>query len=151
MQIQMATQGAKEARPAKKIIPESPMEFRSALASFYLAVDTVGMDARRKLTELAQWFGGSAGEIIAAHVPQPDAETAYPTCLSRLEPLYGGNADSIVPLTKQLAQGKAIGENNLESHLYFFAKLLTAETVATQQGQRDQLDKRDIITEIAES
>ena len=100
---------------------------------------------------MAQWFGGSAGEIIAAHVPQPDAKTAYPTCLSRLEQLYGGNADSIVPLTRQLAQGKAIGENDLESHLYFFAKLLSVETVANQQGQRGQLDKRDTIAEIAEN
>merc|ERR1711888_247587 len=48
MQRQMATQGAREARPVKKIIPESPMEFRSALARFYLAVDAEGMDARRK-------------------------------------------------------------------------------------------------------
>ena len=151
MQRQMATQGAREARPVKKIIPESPMEFRSALARFYLAVDAEGMDARRKLNELAQWFGGSAGEIIAAHVTHQDAETAYPTCLSRVEQLYGGNADSIVPLTRQLAQGKAIGENDLESHLFFFAKLLSMETVANQQGQRDQLNKRDIIAEIAEN
>ena len=151
MQRQMATQGAREARPSKKIVPESPMEFRSALARFYLAVDAEGMDARRKLNELAQWFGGSAGEIVAAYVPQQDAETAYPTCLSRLEQLYGGNADSIVPLTKQLAQGKAIGENDLECHLFFFAKLLSAETVAIQQGQRDQLDKRDVVAEIAEN
>ena len=65
--------------------------------------------------------------------------------------LYGGNSDSIVPLTKQLAQGKSIGENDLEGHLYFFAKWLTAETVAEQQGQRSQLDKRDVIAEIAEN
>ena len=52
---------------------------------------------------------------------------------------------------RQLAQGKAIGETDLESHLYFFAKLLSAETMANQQGQRDQLDKRDIIAEIAEN
>ena len=127
------------------------MEFRWALARFYLAVDAEGMDARRKLNELAQWFGGSAGEIIAAYVPQHDAKTAYPTCLSRLEQLYGGNADSIVLLTRQLTQGKAIGENDLEGHLFFFAKLLSAETVADQQGQRDQLDKRDVIAEIAEN
>ena len=65
----------------------SPL-FRSALARFYLAVDAEGMDARRKLNKLAQWFDGSAGEIIAAHVPQQDADTAYPTCLSRLEQLW---------------------------------------------------------------
>ena len=148
---QIAAQTAREARPAKKFCSETPMEFRNTLSRFYLAVDNVGMNARMKLNEMGHWFGGSAAEFVECHVSNPDAEMGYAQAISQLESLFGGNCDSALPLVKQLSQGKAIGENDLDGHLQLLSKLWMAESVAQRLGQRDQLDRRESIAEIAEA
>ena len=60
----MAASHAKDSRPTKKFGGGNPFEYRNYIARFEQAVNSVGMDKRMKLLELAHWFSGNAAEVV---------------------------------------------------------------------------------------
>ena len=47
--------------------------------------------------------------------------------------------------------GKPLAESDLDGHVTLLAKMISAESRASEIGQLDQLDRRDNIAEIAEN
>ena len=150
-QRQLAAQHAKEARPAKKFASGSSLEYRNVMARFDMAVKSPGMDSRMKLLEMMHWFAGNAGDVVDCYAASRDSDLAYATVRSELDSLYGATSDSVVPLIRQLASGKAISEFDHDGHLTLYTKLIFAEATAREVGQMDQLNRRDNIADIAEN
>ena len=149
-QRKMAASHAKDSRPAKKFGGGTPFEYRNCIARFEQAVNSVGMDARMKLLEMAHWFSGNAADLVDSFSANKNAEEAYAKARSQLDTLYGSTCDSILPLVRQISMGKPIAESDLEGHVTLLTKLITAESTASEIGQLDQLDRRDNIADIAE-
>ena len=57
----------------------------------------------------------------------------------------------MVPLVCLISVGKPIAENDLEGHFALFTKMISAEATASEIGQLHQLDRRDVIADIAEA
>ena len=150
-QRQLAAQHAKEARPAKKFSTGSSLEYRNVMARFDMAVKSPGMDSRMKLLEMMHWFAGNAGDVVDCYAASRDSDLAYATVRSELDSLYGATSDSVVPLIRQLASGKAISEFDHDGHLTLYTRLIFAEATAREVGQMDQLNRRDNIADIAEN
>ena len=119
------------------------------IARFEQADNNPGMSARGRLLELSFWFGGHAGEVVECYAAHRDANVAYAT-RSQLDSLFGATCDSVVPLVRQIASDRPIGEYDLDGHLGLFTKMIKAEAMAAEIGQMDQLHRRDVIAEIAE-
>ena len=95
----MAQKQAKEARPAKKFVDEGSLAFRGTLQRFHAAVNIPGLSAKLKMIELPFWFGGVAETLIASYATFEDADAAFNDVISELCFLYGGNSDSIAPVS----------------------------------------------------
>ena len=115
-----------------------------------MAIATEGMDARMKVLKLQYWFAGHAGEVVECYASYRDAELGYATARSQLDALFGGNCDSVVPLIRQISQGKQIAEGDYDGHMMLFTSLIKAEATAKQINQEEQLNRRDYIGKIAE-
>ena len=96
-----------------------------------------------KLLELSHWFRGHAGDVVEAFSSYRDAEVGYRMARRELDSLFGATADSIVPLVRQLAQGRPISEYDHEGHMTLYTKLIYAKATAKEVGQLDQLDRGD--------
>ena len=139
-QRKMAASHAKDSRPTKKFNGGNPFEYRNCICRFEQAVNSPGMDERMKILELAHWFSGNAAEVVDSFSAHEDAALAYATVRSQLDSMYGQTCDSVLPLVRQIANGKPISEYDLEGHVTLLTKMITAESTASQVGQLDQLD-----------
>ena len=97
----LAARHARDFRPVRKCSGTSVIEFRNTVARFEMAVDNVGMDSRMKLLEMQHWFAGHPAKIVSAYVTEPCADTGYSKARSRLQELFGGTSDSIIPFMEQ--------------------------------------------------
>ena len=149
-QRKLAASHAKDSRPTKKFNGGNPFEYKNVICRYEQAVNSTGMDERMKILELAHWFSGNAAEVIDSFSAHEDAAFAYAAVRSQLDSLYGQTWHSVLPLVRQIANGKPIAEYDLEGHVTLLTKMITAESTASQVGQLDQLDRRDNIGDIAE-
>ena len=114
-----------------------------------LAVHPPIMTPQMKLLEMPHWFTGIAGKLVECYMANRDPDEAYATARSQLDALFGATCDSVIPLVRQMATGKPIAENDYEAHCVLFTDCVAAEATATEIGQLLQLDRRDIIADIA--
>ena len=146
-----AQRHARDFRPTQKFGGKSVIDFGNIIARYEMAVENVGMDSRMKLLEMQHWFEGFPAKMIASFVTEPDADMGYAKARSKLQELFGGTSDSIVPLMEQLVSGKQLGKGDLDGHLQLLSNLMMAESTAQRMGQRSNLDSRDRIAKIIES
>ena len=147
----LAQRHAREFRPTKKFSGNSISEFRHTMTRFQMAVENVGMDSRMKLLEMQHWFEGYPAKIVAAYVTERCADTGYAKAMSELHQIFGGTADSVIPLIEQLVAGKQIGENDLEAHLQFLSELLVVDATTQQMDKRGKLDESDRLARIVDA
>ena len=136
-------------RPVNKFSSGTPFEYRNINARFENAVNTEGMTPQMKLLEMPHWFAGTAGRLVECYMANRDPEDAYAKARSQLDDLFGATCDSVTPLVRQMATGKPIAENDYEAHCVLFTDCVAAEATATEIGQLLQLDRRDVIADIA--
>ena len=115
-----------------------------------MAIDTEGMEPRMKVLELLHGFDGHTGEVVECYASYQDADMGYMLARSQLDALFGANCDSVVPLIRQISNGKQIAEQDYDGHMSLFTNLIKAEATAKQINQEEQLNPRDYIGEIAE-
>ena len=109
------------------------------------AVETPGVTAQQKITELQHYFEGAALLLVEAETIKADHELAYVEACSKLNEKFGMKRETAVEMMEEALSGKVIHDKDAGALLNLYATLSSIHAMAKETGRETEFENRTAI------
>ena len=131
-------------RPKIKFSGEGKLDFETHLKELESAFSVPGLAAETKLSELAEWFSGSAFLVVKRFSLRRDATTAYKEVIEELRTEFGRRRTTADEMLESLLAGEKLGVKDSQGLQSFVLKLENVYAMALETERAGEFDRKGL-------